>query len=37
MRAEVQETTRPHPEVFTVDNTYKVDTQSETETECGQY
>ena len=31
MRAEVQEITKFHPEVFTVDNACEVDTQSETE------
>ena len=33
LRAEVEEITRLHPEVFTVDDAYEVDTQSETEME----
>ena len=37
LRAEVQETTKSHPDVFTVDNACEVDTQSETEMESEQY
>ena len=37
LRAEVQEITRPHPEVFTVDDACEVDPESETEIESGQY
>ena len=36
-RAEVQEFKKPHPEVFTVDDVYEVDTQSETELGSQQY
>ena len=36
LRAEVQGTTKSHPEVFTVDNACEVDTQSETELESEQ-
>ena len=35
--AKVQEITKSHPEVFTVDNACKVGTQSETEMESEQY
>ena len=34
---EVQEITKSHPEVFTVDNACKVDTQLKTEMESEQY
>ena len=37
LRAEVQEITESHPEVFTVDTACEVDTQSETEVESEQY
>ena len=37
LRAEVQEITKSHPEVFAVDNACEVDTQSETEMESQQY
>ena len=36
LRADVQEITRPHPEVFAADNACEVDTQSETEMELQQ-
>ena len=36
LRTEVQEITRPHPEVLLVDNAREVHTQSETEMEPGQ-
>ena len=36
LRAEVKETSRQHPEVFTVDDAGEFDTQSETEMEFGQ-
>ena len=35
LRAEVQEITRQHPEVFTFDDASDFDTQSETDTEVG--
>ena len=37
LRPEVQEITRPHPEVFAVDHACELDTQSETELEAEQY
>ena len=37
LRAEVQEITRTHREVFTVDSACEADTQPETEMEFGQY
>ena len=37
LRAEEQEITKSHPEVFTVDNACEVDTQSGTELESEQY